>query len=457
MRFKVQVVAVSDEGESEPAQPLLEFERRELRPETLGLTLAEGKDLLKDLQEFVVEHQVTGWLARQKACPLCQQLRTAKGVDRITVRTVFGKVSLPSPRWRHCRCRPQAQKSFRPLAAALPERTSPELLYLETKLAALVSYGATASLLHEKLNAITVRNHLLGISERCEARLGEERGSFLEGCPRDWAELPIPDGPLTVGIDGGYVRGAGALGSFEVIAGKSVLEFERDAEKSVRSSQCFAYVQTYDTKPRRRLWELLKSQGLQLNQQVVFLSDGGEDVRHVPEMLCPEGEHWLDWFHITMRLTVLLQQTKTVQTDHPALGLGVADLLGRAKHCLWHGNVGKALDRLESAQSDLECVEEPTPAIAKLLKGIGELRTYVDNNHAFIPNFGERYRQGETITTAFVESTVNQVVSKRMVKKQQMRWTPRGAHLLLQARTQLLNGTLEDTFRSWYPTFRKAA
>jgi hypothetical protein len=43
---------------------------------------------------------------------------------------------------------------------------------------------------------------------------------------------------------------------------------------------------------------------------------------------------------------------------------------------------------------------------------------------------------------------------KRFVKKQQMRWTPRGAHLLLQTRTKVLNGDLEDTFRRWYPAFR---
>ena len=58
-----------------------------------------------------------------------------------------------------------------------------------------------------------------------------------------------------------------------------------------------------------------------------------------------------------------------------------------------------------------------------------------------MPNFGERYRNGETISTAFVESTVNQVISKRMVKKQQMQWTPRGAHLLLQTRTKVLKKT----------------
>jgi len=47
-------------------------------------------------------------------------------------------------------------------------------------------------------------------------------------------------------------------GWFEVIAGKSVPE--------EGASKCFAYVQTSDTKPKRRLFELMKSQGLQANQ-----------------------------------------------------------------------------------------------------------------------------------------------------------------------------------------------
>jgi hypothetical protein len=52
---------------------------------------------------------------------------------------------------------------------------------------------------------------------------------------------------------------------------------------------------------------------------------------------------------------------------------------------------------------------------------------------------------------------VNQVISKRMVKKQQMQWTPRGAHLLLQTRTKVLNNELEAVFCRWYPRFRSAA
>jgi len=68
----------------------------------------------------------------------------------------------------------------------------------------------------------------------------------------------------------------------------------------------------------------------------------------------------------------------------------------------------------------------------KLLKTVEDFHTYIDCNRTFIPNYGERCRYGERISTGFVESTVNQVISKRFCKKQQMQWTKRGAHLLLQ-------------------------
>ena len=86
-----------------------------------------------------------------------------------------------------------------------------------------------------------------------------------------------------------------------------------------------------------------------------------------------------------------------------------------------------------------------------LLKAVEECRTYITNNGHLIPHDGERYRHGEAIATGFVESTVNQVVSKRFCKKQQMQWSKRGAHLLLQTRVKTLNGELGSLFKRWYP------
>ncbi|SIT48129.1 hypothetical protein BN2476_630009 [Paraburkholderia piptadeniae] len=67
-------------------------------------------------------------------------------------------------------------------------------------------------------------------------------------------------------------------------------------------------------------------------------------------------------------------------------------------------------------------------------------------------NYGDRYRHGEPITSSFVESAVNQVVSKRFVKRQQMAWRPALAHALLQVRTAVLNEQLQSCFKRWYPT-----
>lgn len=79
---------------------------------------------------------------------------------------------------------------------------------------------------------------------------------------------------------------------------------------------------------------------------------------------------------------------------------------------------------------------------------------YILDNSTSIVNYGARYRKGERISTGYVESTVNQLVSKRMIKKQQMRWTPDGAQRLLQVRSAVLNGDFDLHFRSWHPRFR---
>jgi hypothetical protein len=92
--------------------------------------------------------------------------------------------------------------------------------------------------------------------------------------------------------------------------------------------------------------------------------------------------------------------------------------------------------------------------LKKLARAVEEFGTYIDNNASGIVNYGERHRCGERISTGFVESTINQLIAKRFVKKQQMRWTPRGAYLLLQVRVQTLNDDLQAIFERWYPALR---
>jgi hypothetical protein len=444
-----------DDGDHPSAvHEVAQIDRDALSVDTLGLHLEEAKNLLQKVQTILIDEQVRTSLAEQVACPDCGRPRAHKDTRTIVTRTLFGTLHLRSPRWHHCSCQPQTTRTFSPLAAALPERTTPELLYLESKFAGLVSYGLSARWLAETLPigrplyASAVRLHTQATGERLESELGPEQSMFADGCQYDWDELPRPDLPLTVGLDGGYVHSSQQRskrdGWFEVIAGKSM--------PTDGPSKCFGFVQTYDAKPKRRLFEVLKSQGMQMNQQVTFLTDGGEDVRDLPLYLNPRAEHLIDWFHITMRLTVMSQMTKGLRSrDNPELAAEVAEELTRLKWLLWHGNVFRALQTVGDLQIDLDNTEQPSIEQHKLLKMVTEFGGYIRANGAWIPNYGERYRSGEAISSAFVESTVNQVISKRMVKKQQMRWAPKSAHLLLQVRARVLNDELAQVFQGWYP------
>ena len=451
IKMKIQLTIETQDGEMITRQEVAALERTDLQAETLGLTLAEAKTVLHKLQAVMVAQQVAEYTASQRYCPTCHRVRASKGRHSLQFRTLFGKLSLDSVRFYRCPCEGQGRSSVSPLAELLTEHTAPELCYLGTKWAALISYGMAARVLTDilpldhSLHPMTLVRQVAQVAERSEAELGDEQGAFIEGCPRDWVHLPRPEGPLTVGIDGGYVRAPDATGRadgwFEVIVGKSL--------PTEGGAKCFGFVQQYDTKPKRRLFEHLKSQGMQNNQQVVFLSDGGETVRNLQFYLHPDAESVLEWFHPTMKITVMKQMATGLRIRSKRTRARIDRVLERLKWALWHGNVYKTLQKLEDLEEELEILE-PSPNLPTLTQAVQDFTRYIQANHAFIPNYGDRYRYGEKIATGFVESAVNHVISKRFVKRQQMRWTKKGAHLLLQIRTKVLNKELHSTFERWY-------
>ena len=74
-----------------------------------------------------------------------------------------------------------------------------------------------------------------------------------------------------------------------------------------------------------------------------------------------------------------------------------------------------------------------------LFWNLRRLYFYIENNASTLVNYGMRYHKGLPISSSIAESAVNLVVSRRMAKKQQMRWTDEGAHCLAQVRVAVLN------------------
>ena len=455
MRVKVLLQITAEDGTAGDSTEVALFEKKTEQAEDIGLSIAEGKTLMTAVQQRIAAAQATSWAERHRCCEACGVRRYSKGSYPIVFMTLYGDVEISSPRFHRCLCRgDDGPATISPLRDLLPGHVAPERLYLEARWSSLVPYAAAAGLLADVLpiasgaNANTLREHTLRVAERAEAELGEEQSCFIDGCPADWAALPIPEGRMVVGLDGGYVRDwKDRKTNFEVIVGQSVPE-DRDA-------RYVGLVHTYDQKPKRRLFDLLKSQGLQANQDVTFLTDGGEEVRALTELVTPGSEHVLDWFHITMRITVLCQYARGVAHHDETAGERLLNDLERIKWFLWHGNQYRARQIIESFMTDIDALEVDYPNLGKFDRASGEFAVYIASNIGSLINYGERFRAGERISSCLAESTVNAVISKRFAKRQQMQWTKRGAHLLLQIRTRVLDGTLRILCEKWYPGLAK--
>ena len=172
----------------------------------------------------------------------------------------------------------------------------------------------------------------------------------------------------------------------------------------------------------------------------------------------PKATIVLDWWHAAVRFEHALQAARS-------LGAGTADAhladeavrgLERAKWRLWHGRWPGCRRKLAALCRWTEHRHRRDVAgIGRLQQRASELLGYLEHNGDALVHYAARRRR-EPISTAFVESAVNEIVAKRMNKKQQMRWNRATVQPFLDVRTAMPNHTLEDAFRHRHPGFRPA-
>ena len=112
MKVTVQLVIESENGSTKKVSSVGEWQRNEpLQPSNLGLALAESKELLKNIQQTLVEEQINQYQQVQSRCKKCDRQLKRKGTHSLTYRTLFGTLKLNSPRLFHCDCKKTEQKS----------------------------------------------------------------------------------------------------------------------------------------------------------------------------------------------------------------------------------------------------------------------------------------------------------------------------------------------------------
>jgi hypothetical protein len=253
-----------------------------------------------------------------------------------------------------------------------------------------------------------------------------------------------------VGLDGGYVcsRHRQEERHFEVIAGKVI-----DAHGT---QSRFAFARNGPTIASDAFQQALAVAGVQADTPATVLCDGDAGLWRLQREALPGATVVLDRWHAAVRFEHALQAARGV-------GAGSADTrladeavrgLERAKWRLWHGRWPRcrrklaALSRWTQRKHVCDVV-----GIARFQRHVGELLGYLERNEEALVHYAARRRRGEPISTAFVESAVNEIVAKRMNKKQQMRWNRTTVQPFLDVRTAVLNNTLENPFRHRYPGF----
>jgi hypothetical protein len=402
----------------------------------LGLTLANGKQLLTQVQQAVVAAQCRNHATRRPTCRSCATPCQVKDYRPHQIATLFGQVTLRLPRFRCASCGGTEAGVNWPSHC----RSTPELDQIRAHLSALMPYRTAAGLLGYLLpvdagaHSETVRRHTL--------RVGEHLRDTAT------AEPAAPAAAITLSLDSTYIRSCeDSQRHLEVRLG--------NVETSDGTRQLFAAVAKTETPIAALIRRGLAAVGHTDETELTAFTDGCSGLRSILVDAGVKAPPSLDWFHIAMRLHHAETTADSLPVDTPerehARAVIVAEV-DRLHWRIWNGKAKDAKVTLERIRAVMPAFRgehgdrKKDPPSRRLWTALREIDRYLTSQSAWLVNYAERHRAGLRVGTSITEGTANFLVNRRMNKSQQMRWSRRGADLLLQVRCAILNGKFGSGF-----------
>ena len=402
----------------------------------LGLSLSEAKLLLAAIQQEVVAAQARDHAIRRPSCRSCGGACQVKDYRQHWIATLFGQVSIRLPRFRCTACGELEAGVDWPSHC----RSTPELDRLQAHLSALMTYRVAADVLEQMFpidagrDHETLRRHTLKLGEQLQHR------PVVRPTP--------PAAAISISVDSTFIRSCeDGQRHLEVRVG--------NAETTAGGRQVFAAVARSDTDLVALIGRTLDAVGRTEATTLTGFTDGCPGLRSILAAVGVTKPPVLDWFHIAMRLQHLEQIAGGLSTDDLARQEAKAVIVAEVERLHWRLWNGKAKDaqisieRIRKVMHAFQC-EPAGRRLAvpsrKLWTALLALDGYLVGQSDWTVNYAERHRAGLRVGTAITEGTANFLVNRRMNKAQQMRWTRRGADLLLQVRCAVYNGTLGSEF-----------
>jgi hypothetical protein len=397
----------------------------------LGLSLAEAKLLLAGVQREIVAAQARAHAVLRPTCRCGGGVCHVKDYRDHAIATLFGEAALRLPRFRCATCGAIEVGIDWPSHC----RSTPELDQLQAHLSALLTYRVAAGVLEQMFpvgagkDKETMRRHTLraGTALQDRATIRPETAAAA----------------IAVTLDSTFIRSCED--------GESHLEVRvGNVETKSGGRQVFGAVARSDTDIKMLIRRNLDAVGRTEGSELTAFTDGCPGLRRILEDAGVAGLPILDWFHIGMRLRHLEQVASGLSADDPERVAAKAVIVAEVERLHWRIWNGKAknarisIDRIRAVvhhfQGELGSRKSIAPS-RKLWTALQALDGYLTGQSDWLVNYAERHRAGLRVGTAITEGTANFLVNRRMNKSQQMRWSRRGADLLLQVRCAIYNGT----------------
>jgi hypothetical protein len=217
--------------------------------------------------------------------------------------------------------------------------------------------------------------------------------------------------------------------------------------------QVFDAVAKADTNIKMLICRSLDAVGRTEDTALTAVTDGCSWLRCILVDAGFAGAPMLYWFHIAMRLRHLKQVASGLSVNDleraAAKAVIVAEVV-RLHWRLWHGRATHApisIDRtgavMHRSQGEQDGQKAITPS-RNLWTGLRTLNGYFTGQSDWLVHYAERHRAELRVGIAITGANV--LVNRRMSKAQQMRWSRRGADLLLQVGGAINNGTVGSGF-----------
>ena len=403
----------------------------------LGLTLAEAKLVLAGVQREIVAAQARDHAVRRPGCRRCEGVCRVKDYRQHAIATLFGQVAVRLPRFRCAGCGTTGTGVQWPPYA----RSTPELDRLRAQLSALLTYRTAAALLGQMFpvdagqDPETLRRHTFQIAKTLSMTSAAE------------APVSVDAQAIVVSLDSTFIRSCED--------GERHLEVRiGNVETESGGRQVFGAVAKANTDIGALIRRALDAVGRTGDTALTAFTDGCPGLRRILADAGVTAPPMLDWFHIAMRLQHLKQVAGVLSDEDLARGAAKAMIITEVERLRWRIWNGKAKD----AQISIDRIHALLPSFEseparKLRRALDAVDRYLRSQSAHLVDYAERHRAGQRVGTALTEGTANFLVNRRMAKAQQMRWSRRGADLLLQVRCALYNGTLGTGFgQKFLPT-----